>query len=90
MNIESLIKRQQHLKNEIAANLDLLVGTVAKSPTMSGYNLTTKVDKKTVTVYVRKSIAPQAKEMTKCHKKVRALIQKLSKVNWELLKLKAS
>ena len=86
MNVESLKKRQEHLKHEITANLDLLIGTVAKSPTMSGHNLTTKVDNKTVTVYVRKAIAPQAKEMTLRHKKVRSLLQRLSRVNWELLK----
>ena len=31
-----------------------LIGTVAKSPSMSGFNLTTKVQGKTVTLYVRK------------------------------------
>jgi len=36
---------------------------------------------------VRKDIAQKAKEMTKRHKKVRLIIQKLSKVNWEILKL---
>jgi hypothetical protein len=86
-NIDLLKKRQELIKKEIIANLDLLIGTVAKSPTMTGYNLTTKINQKTVTRYVRKCIAPVAKEMTKRHKKVRSLIQKLSHVNWELLKL---
>jgi hypothetical protein len=54
---------------------------------MSGYGLTTKVEGKTVTLYVRKDIVPKAMEMGKRYKKLWSLIQKLSKVNWEILKL---
>jgi hypothetical protein len=40
-----LKKRQALLIQEITAHLDsFLIGTVAKSPSMSGYNLTTKVE----------------------------------------------
>jgi hypothetical protein len=55
---------------------------------MSGHNLTTKVEGKTVTLYVRKDIAPMAREMSLRYKNLWVLIQKLSKVNWEILKLK--
>lgn len=83
-----LVKHQTRLREDIAAMLDsYLVGTVAKSPSMTGYNLTTKVEAKTVTLYVRKDIVPKALEMSKRYKKLWALIQKLSKVNWEILKL---
>jgi len=41
------------------------------------------------TRYVRKGLVPKVKKMTERHKKVRTLIQKLSKVNWELLKLES-
>ncbi len=85
--IDLLKRRQARLKEEIMANLDFLIGTVGKSPSMTGHNLTTKVEGKTVSFYVRKDIAPRAKEMTRRYKKVRILIQKLSKVNWEILKL---
>ncbi len=85
--IDLLKRRQARLKEEITANLDLLIGTIGKSPAMASHNLTTKVEGKTVSLYVRKNIAQKAKEMTKRHKKVRILIQKLSKVNWEILKL---
>lgn len=82
-----LRKQQARLKEDIAAMLDsYLIGTVAKSPSMSGHNLTTKVEGKTVTLYVRKDIAPMATEMSMRYKKLWTLIQKLSKVNWELLK----
>jgi hypothetical protein len=83
-----LKKRQALLRQEITAHLDFfLIGTVAKSPSMSGYGLTTKVEGKTVTLYVRKDIVSKAMEMGRRYKKLWALIQTLSKVNWEILKL---
>ncbi|MBI5603852.1 MAG: hypothetical protein HY879_10905 [Deltaproteobacteria bacterium] len=83
-----LKKRQDLLRQEIMAHLDsFLIGTVAKSPSMSGYGLTTKVEGKTVTLYVRKNLVPKALEMGKRYKQLWALIQKLSKINWEILKL---
>lgn len=63
-----------------------IIGTVAKSPSMKGYNLTTKVDGKTVTFSVRKGIAPKALEMSKRYQKLWKIIQALSKNNFELLK----
>ena len=81
-----LIKRQETLKKEIVALLDsFLIGTIAKSPSMTGHNLTTKVNGKTVTLYARKNIVPKALEMSERYKRLWALIQKLSKLNWELL-----
>lgn len=85
--IDLLKKRQARLKEEITANLDLLIGSVGKSPSMAGHNLTTKVEGKTVSFYVRKDIVRKAKEMTRRNKKVRLLVLKLSKVNWDILKL---
>jgi hypothetical protein len=82
-----LIKRQGKLKEDISAMLDsFIIGTVAKSPSMRGHNLTTKVEGKTATLYVRKDIAPKALEMSKRYIKLWKLIQALSKVNYELLK----
>lgn len=85
--IDLLRKQQTMLKEQICNNLDLLLGTVVRSPAMMYHSLTTKVDGKTVTRYVRKGLVPKVKKMTERHKKLRTLIQKLSKVNWELLKL---
>ena len=87
--IELLKRRQAELKQQICDNLDLLVGSVNRSPAMLHYNLTTKVNKKTVTRYVRKGLVPRVKKMTDRHKRVRNLIQKLSDVNWQLLKLES-
>ena len=77
------------LKEQICDNLDLLVGSVVRSPAMMYHSLTTKIDGKTVTRYVRKGLVPKVKKMTDRHKRIRAMIQQLSKVNWELLKLES-
>jgi hypothetical protein len=46
-----LKKRQALLRDDITAMLDsFLIGTVAKSPSMTGHNLTTKAKGKTVTL----------------------------------------
>jgi hypothetical protein len=83
-----LKKRQALLCQEITAHLDsFLIGTIAKSPSMSGFNLTTKVEGKTVTLYVRKDLVPKALEMGRRYQKLWSLIQKLSRINWEILKL---
>ena len=87
--IDLLRKQQASLKDQIYKNLDLLMGTVVRSPSMMYHSLTTKVDGKTVTRYVRKGLVTKVKKMTDRNKKVRTLIQKLSKVNWELLKLES-
>ena len=83
-----LKKRQVRLREDIAAMLDsFLIGTVAKSPSMTGYSLTTKVEGKTVTLYARKDLVPRALEMGRCYKRLWMLVQALSKVNWEILNL---
>jgi hypothetical protein len=83
-----LKKRQARLREDITALLDsFLVGTVAKSPSMTGYNLTIKVQGKTVTLYARKDIVPKALEMGRRYQRLWTLIQALSKVNWEILNL---
>ena len=85
---EILKKRQDRIRQDIASMLDsFLIGTVAKSPSMTGYSLTTKVKGKTVTLYVRKEIVPKALEMGRRYNRLWTLIQALSKVNWEILKL---
>ena len=86
--LQLLKKRQALLIQEITAHLDsFLMGTIAKSPSMSGHNLTTKVKGKTVTLYVRKDLVSKALEMGKRYNRLWALIQKLSKINWEILKI---
>lgn len=86
--IDMLKKRQTRLREDIAAQLaNFLIGTVARSPSMRGHNLTTKLKGKTVTLYVRKDIAAQAIQMSRRYQKLWSLMQKLSRVNWEMLQL---
>ncbi len=89
--IDLLRKQQARLRQDIDALLDsFLMGTVAKSPSMFGYNLTTKKQGKTVTVYVRKDRVAMALEMSKRYGKLWILLQKLSQINWEMLNQKQS
>lgn len=86
--IDILKKRQARLMEDITAMLtSYLIGSIANPPSLAGHNLTTKVEGKTVTLYVRKNLVPMAMEMSMRYKKMWTLIQKLSKVNWEILKL---
>ena len=87
--IDLMKKQQDMLKEQICRNLDLLVGSILRSPAMMYHSLTTKVEGKTVTRYVRKGLVPKVKKMADRNKRVRTLIQKLSNVNWELLKLES-
>ena len=88
--IDLLKNRQDKCQEEIYAILDsFLIGSIGKSPSMSGHNLTTKENGKTVTVYVRKAIVPKASQMSKRYNRLWSLLQKLSKVNWELLKIES-
>ncbi len=80
--------RQARLRDDIASLLEsFLIGTIAKSASMTGHSLTTKVEGKTVTLYVRKAIVPKAVEMGRRYTRLWTLIQALSKVNWEILNL---
>jgi len=79
--------RKEQLLRQLTASLDLLQGSLHKNPSQRGYHLTTKVDQKTVTKYVRKDLVPQVRAMTANHLKVRKLLGRLSEVNWRLLQL---
>jgi hypothetical protein len=86
-NRSLLEQRRQLLKRQIADSLDLLIGSLGKSPSMRGYNLTTMVDGKAVTRYLRKDLVPQAREMIRRYRKLWRLLQQLSRLNWQLLQL---
>jgi len=84
---EVLRFRQQQLQRQINQALDLLQGSLPKNPSQRGYHLTTKVDQKTITKYVRQELVPRVRAMTANHLKVRKLLQRLSEANWRLLQL---
>lgn len=82
---EVLQFRKEQLERQIHQALDLLQGSLHKNPSQRGYHLTTKLDQKTVTKYVRQDLVPQVRAMTRNHLKVRKLLQRLSEANWRLL-----
>lgn len=84
---ELLEFRQRQLRRQILDALDLLQGSLHKNPSQRGYHLTTKVDQKTVTQYVRQELVPRVRAMTANHLKVRKLLQRLSATNWRRLQL---
>ena len=77
--------RKEQLHRQIELALELLQGSLHKNPSQRGYHLTTKVDQKTVTKYVRRDLVPQVRAMTRNHLKLRKLLQRLSETNWRLL-----
>jgi len=84
---ENLQFRKDQLCRQIIGALDLLQGSLHKTPSQRGYHLTTKADQKTRTLYVRKDLVPRVRAMTKNHLKVRQLLVRLSDVNWRMLQL---
>jgi hypothetical protein len=84
---ERLRFRQEQLQRQIHGALDLLQGSLHQNPSQRGYHLTVKVEQKTVTKYVRKDLVPLVRAMTRNHRKVRKLLQRLSEANWRLLQL---
>ena len=84
---EVLRFRKEQLQRQINHALELLQGSLHQNPSQRGYHLTTKVDQKTVTKYVRQQLVPQVRAMTRNHLKVRKLLQRLSETNWRLLQL---
>ncbi len=84
---ELLQFRKQQLQRQVNQALDLLQGSLHKNPSQRGYHLTTKVNQKTVTKYVRQELVPLVRAMTGNHLKVRKLLQRLSDTNWRLLQL---
>jgi hypothetical protein len=84
---ELLKFRQEQLKRQVIDALELLQGSLHKTPSQRGYHLTSKVNQKTVTKYVRQELVPMVRAMTRNHLKVRQLLQRLSEINWRLLQL---
>jgi hypothetical protein len=81
------MQKQERLKKEITQNLDILSGSVtSKGPSRTGCNLTTKINQKTVSRHIRKSMLEKVRQMTQRHKKLKALLQELSDTNWEIIK----
>jgi hypothetical protein len=88
--VYQLQQRRQLLADQIAANLDLLIGSVStKGPQRPGFNLTFKLGGVTRTRHIRVENLEKVRLMTARHKKLKALIQQLSDLNWQILTLQS-
>ncbi len=88
--VYELQRRRDLLCERIAANLDILIGSVStKGPKRPGYNLTFKLGGVTRTRHIRKEDEEKARLMTARYKALKKLIQQLSDLNWEILTLQS-
>ena len=84
--VYELQRRRDLLCERIAANLDILIGSVStKGPQRPGYNLTFKLGGVTRTRHIRKQDEEKVRLMTARYKTLKKLIQQLSDLNWEIL-----
>ena len=86
---EKLLQRQREIRTQIQNNLDILIGSVVRSPSMTGWCLTDKVRRRTVTRYVRKNIVADARRMSDQCQRLWKLLRQLSEVNWKRLRYRA-
>lgn len=88
--VYELQQRRQLLADQIALNLDILIGSVStKGPKRPGFNLTFKLDGRTRTRHIRAENLEKVRLMTARHKKLKQLIQQLSDLNWKILTLQS-
>ncbi len=81
---------RQLLADQIAQNLDILIGSVStKGPKRPGFNLTFKLDGVTRTRHIRVENLERVRLMTERYKKLKALIHQLSDLNWRILTLQS-
>ena len=87
--VSQLKRRQLTLMRQASALLgEFLIGSVStKGPKRPGFNLTYKVDQVTKSRHVRKDLEKRVVRMTKKHKSLKEILQRLADVNWELLKV---
>jgi hypothetical protein len=84
--VYELQQRRELLAQQIAAHLDILIGSVTtKGPKRPGFNLTFRVEGVTRTRHIRKENLERVRLMTARHKKLKQLIHKLSDLNWLIL-----
>ena len=88
--VYQLQQRRQLLGDRIAANLDILIGSVStKGPKRPGFNLTFKHQGITRSRHIRKENMEKVRRMTSRYKTLKRLIQQLSDLNWEILTLQS-
>ena len=84
-SVTVLMRRRDRLVRQVADSLDFLIGSVStKGLKCEAYNLTTKVDGKTVTRHIPIGMLPAVRRMTKRHQKLKTLLKDLGETNWLL------
>ena len=82
-----LMQKRDRLIEQVKDHLDFVAGSISsKGLKWEAYNLTTKIDGVTRTRHIPKDLLPTVKRMTVRHKKLKALLKDLEKVNWQLIK----
>lgn len=85
-SIDSLCKERDKLRQEIADNLNFLMGSVStKGPKRPGWNLTFKINQITRTRHIRKEQEARVKQMTARWRHLRILLRRISDINWACL-----
>lgn len=88
--VYELQQRRELLAEQIAVHMDILIGSVStKGPKRPGYNLTFKLNGVTRSRHIRVENLDKVRGMTARHKKLKALIQQLSDLNWQILTLQS-
>lgn len=81
-----LQQQRELLGEQIAASLDILMGSVTtKGPKRPGFNLTFKVNGVTRSRHIRKENVERVRLMTQRHQRLKQLLHKLSDLNWLIL-----
>jgi len=89
-SIYSLDLRKQRLIQQITDHMDFLIGSIStKGFKYPAFNLTTKIEGKTVTRHIPKDMLPLVKRMTNRHRKLKNLLRQLGDANWQILILQS-
>lgn len=99
MTTKKRLKQKERLTKHLLQNLDFLVGSVVSYRLKCGkdcqcnegrrhicFYLSTKKEGKTQNLYLPKEAVPLARQMTHRYKKMKDILGKLSRINYELLK----
>jgi hypothetical protein len=79
--------RRERLILQINQNLDFLMGSISsKGNGSNAFNLTSKVDRKTVSRSIPVALTPLVRKMNAKHKKLKKLLTQLDQLNWEMIK----
>ncbi len=82
-----LQQKRDRIVRDLNAHMDLLIGSVSSQGVSGRFNLTTKVQGKTTSRYIRAGLEKEVRRRTRRHLKFKALVKELAEVNWLLLQM---